>query len=77
MNEEGGYSWVGAPVHKNRWQEDLQQAVSGWEYNVRDLVSGAIVPVFIPDNVMGKEQAQLLILHELQKLRDVHSLASG
>lgn len=74
---QGNYTFLGPPVHKNKWVDDLQQAVSGWEYLIRDGVTHATVPVFIPDANYGKEQAETLIMHELQKVRDVHTLGSN
>lgn len=73
----GNYTFLGPPIHKNKWVDAEQQAVSGYEYMVRDGVTGATVPIFIPDASYGKEQADTLIMHELQKIRDVHTLGSS
>lgn len=68
------YTFVGPPVHINKWMEDQNTAIPGWEYKVRDGVTGAIVPIFIGDAQFGKDQLNSLVMHELGKLRDAHTL---
>lgn len=73
MNTDN-YTFIGPPQHINRWDEPTSTVIPGWEYKVRDGVSGAVVPVFISDATFSKDNLQTLILHELGKLRDAHTL---
>jgi len=57
------YVIIGAPVHQDRWVEEQQSVVSGWEVKARWLKNGSIIPVFVPDTADLVSTADLLIRH--------------
>lgn len=61
-------------THITKLNRDSGDVESGWEVTVKDPETGVLVPVFIPDNLYGGEQAQTLIEFELKKVRAVHGL---
>lgn len=58
-------------THVNQFSQALQQAVPGWEYKVRDAVTGTIVPVFIDDEHWTPGGVRDLIEQALAQVREI------
>lgn len=74
MAENEQYTVIGQ-TYVNKWQEDIQRAVAGVEITVRDAQTGTVIPVFVPRDKYGPDQAKALILHELALVRSVADTA--
>lgn len=61
-------------VHGSRWDERLQQVETGWTIQVQDLITGTVVPVFVPDGFYNADNARTLIEAALEPVRAVHQL---
>lgn len=57
------YVIIGRPIHENRWVEELQAVVPGWAVKARWLATGAIVPVFVPDEADLVQTTDQLVRH--------------
>lgn len=64
-------------VHLNGVDPDTGSIVPGWSVEVRDAVTGTLVPIFIPDSKYSPGNAQILIEAALESVRGVHSLGSA
>lgn len=61
-------------IHVNQWVPELQQVVPGWQYQVRDSVTGTIVPVFIADTDYDVNTVQTAIEAALVPVRQIAQL---
>lgn len=65
---------VVSQIHVNKWDPALQQVVPGWEFQVRDSVTGSIVPVFIADSDYDVNTVQVAIEAALVPVRQIAQL---
>lgn len=65
---------VVSQIHTNQWNAQLQQVISGWEIQVRDAVTGTIVPVFVADSDYSTDAAQAVIEAALAPVREIAQL---
>lgn len=70
------YTIVGAPVHENRWVEELQQVVPGTTVRARWLADNAIITVFVPDSDDLVSTADQLIRFRGEQLDRLHSMGT-
>lgn len=47
--------------HVSQWNDQLQQAVPGWDIRALWVKTGTILPVFVPDTVFTPENVDQLI----------------
>lgn len=57
------YVIIGKPIHENRWVEEAQAVVPGWAVRARWLSTGAIIPVFVPDDADLVQTVDQLVRH--------------
>jgi hypothetical protein len=48
-------------VHVNKWDDQLQAAVPGWELKYLWIRTGTVLPVFVPDAVYTPENVDVLV----------------
>lgn len=61
-------------VHVNRWSDDLQRAVPGWDIKARWNATGTILPVFVPDAAYTAPNVDTLIRAAGAKDEQIHNL---
>lgn len=61
-------------VHVNRWDDDLQRAVPGWDIKARWNATGTILPVFIPDAAYTAANVDTFIRAAGAKDEQIHNL---
>lgn len=61
-------------AHVNRWDDDLQTAVPGWEIKARWVSTGAVLPVFLPDASYTADNVDTLIRAAGARDEEVHRL---
>lgn len=73
MANPSDYSVV-SQIHVNQWEPALQQVVPGWQFQVRDSVTGTIVPVFVADTDYTPANVQTVIEAALTPVRQIAQL---
>jgi hypothetical protein len=61
-------------VHVNRWDEELQRAVPGWDIKARWNRTATILPVFVPDAAYTAQNVDALIRAGGAKDEQIHGL---
>lgn len=61
-------------VHVNQWVNDLQETVPGWQIKARWSKTGAILPVFIPDDVYTPQTVDAAIKAAGATDEQIHAL---
>ena len=61
-------------VHVNQWNDQLQQAVPGWDVRALWVRTGTILPVFVPDTQYTAENVDTLIRAAGEQDDKIHAL---
>jgi hypothetical protein len=75
MSSMSDYTIV-TQTHENQWNAELQKAIPGWTFQVRDAVTGVLVPVFVPDTDYTVANVQQTIEAALAPVRQIAALGS-
>lgn len=61
MTQTAGTYVIVSRVHVNQWNTDLQAAIPGWDIRARWTSTGALLPVFVPDDAYTPANVDTLI----------------
>lgn len=63
-----------AVTHLNKWDEATQRAIPGFEYTVRNTVTGDVAPVFVDDAHNTEANYRLAVAHVFAPLNAIHAI---
>lgn len=63
-------------VHVNRWSDELQSAVPGWELRALWIATGTVLPVFVADVNYTAENVDRLIRAAGRTDEQIHGLGA-
>lgn len=60
--------------HVSQWNEQLQQAVPGWDLRVLWAKTGTVLPVFVPDTIYTAENVDRMVRDAGRLDEQMHAL---
>lgn len=63
-------------VHINKWSDELQGVIPGWDIRALWLKTGTMLPVFCPDAQFSAENVDRLIVNAGERDDSIHALGA-